>query len=107
MSMLTSTFTNRQIYDSIRMRRRSLTHRGMCPVAEKAIFANCESNQLVVLLASKNFGLRPQSTFQCAPRTGNHAKNLCRVQGSAGWVYSGCNTPHPCPLAPAGAVELD
>ena len=50
-------FTNRRIYDSILRRRRLCAQRGTCPVAKKAIFKNCESNQSVICLANANFGL--------------------------------------------------
>ena len=50
-------FTNRRIYDSILRRRRLSAQRGTCPVAKKAIFKNCESNQSVICLANANFGL--------------------------------------------------
>jgi hypothetical protein len=30
-----------------------------CPVAKKAVFKNCESNQSVIGLANANFGLKP------------------------------------------------
>jgi hypothetical protein len=57
MSMAVHMFTNRRIYDSILRRRRLSAQRGTCPVAKKAIFKNCESNQSVICLANANFGL--------------------------------------------------
>ena len=54
-------FTNRRIYDSILRRRRLSAQRGTCPVAKKAIFKNCESNQSVICLANANFGLESLS----------------------------------------------
>jgi hypothetical protein len=57
MSMAVHVFTNHLIYDSILRRTRLSAQRGTCPVAKKAIFKNCESNQCVICLANANFGL--------------------------------------------------
>jgi hypothetical protein len=35
----------------------SPAQQGTCPVAKKAVFKNCESNQSVIGLANANFGL--------------------------------------------------
>jgi hypothetical protein len=62
MSMPTSMFTNRPIYDSIRRWGTLVGPTKVCPVAEKANFENRESNQAVVWLANENFGLEGDRT---------------------------------------------
>jgi hypothetical protein len=73
--MAVHVFTNHLIYDSILRRTRLSAQRGTCPVAKKAIFKNCESNQCVICLANANFGLagrmRERSTLAAASRSCN------------------------------------
>src|SRR3981189_699035 len=68
MLMVWARFTNRPIYDSIRTCDVGLSQRGLCPVAQKPILEDRESDQAVAYFFSANFGLAsPPSIALRAP----------------------------------------